>query len=268
MLVSVMTPISISALPVMEGHKAPEFVVIGYDSNKTAYVLDSHRLRNRTVVVVFFAYYCPHCRNEMKNLIKAWDLYANKSRDVMILVGVGGSAKKDWDLFKANCREGWYFVPENYTLANMFKVDAVPAIFVMDGNWTVRLTHIGEMGMAMLALAIQQVHRGPWTNMPVTPIEKFVEKNKTKAESVKKTIKSNIPENANKYFLIGTGGAFIVAVAVVVIRGFHRERAGEGELAKEEETAGGNDGRSEGSEEAQDLAEEKDGQTVYGDPEA
>ncbi len=263
-LAFVMTSTSISALPVMEGHKAPEFVVIGYNSNKTAYVLNSHMLRNRTVIVVFFAHYCPHCRSEMENLIKAWDLYADKSRDVMILVGVSGSAERDWDLFKANCREGWYFVPENYTLADMFKIDAVPATFVVDGSWTVQLTHIGEIGMGMLALAIQQAHRGPWTDMPVTPIEKFIKKNETK-KTTEKAIKSNIPENAEKYFLIGALGAFITALAVLATRSFYRGRSREDKPAESEEIVRGG---VEGSEEAQYLVEEENEQIINGNPEA
>jgi hypothetical protein len=160
LILIVFTSIEVLAEP-KEGSKIPEFTLtaIRVDEKNCTFrcTLKSSSLTGRTVLIVFYAYYCSHCNKELPELAAAWN-QCSKEGDIAILVGVGGNSTRDYDLFRKYAASGWYFVPENYTFARLFGIEFVPVVLVVDGDGIIRQVNVGEAGRGKYCIGMNLAH--------------------------------------------------------------------------------------------------------------
>jgi peroxiredoxin len=163
------TSVGVLAEP-KEGSKIPEFTltVIGADGGNCT--LKSTSLAGRTVLIVFYAYWCPHCNKELPELAAAWN-QCSKEGDIAILAGLGGNSTRDYDLFKKYAVDGWYFVSENYTFAKLFGIEYIPAVIVVDGNGIIRQVNVGEAGRGKYCIGINLAHSTSGQSKTAIPCE-------------------------------------------------------------------------------------------------
>ena len=160
LILIIFTSIEVLAEP-KEGSKIPEFTLtaIRVDEKNCTFrcTLKSSSLTGRTVLIVFYAYYCSHCNKELPELAAAWN-QCSKEGDIAILVGVGGNSTRDYDLFRKYAASGWYFVPENYTFARLFGIEFVPVVLVVDGDSIIRQVNVGEAGRGKYCIGMNLAH--------------------------------------------------------------------------------------------------------------
>lgn len=146
-----------------EGSKIPNFTLTAVGADGRNCTLRSDSLVGRTVLIVFYAYWCPHCNKELPELAAAWN-QCSRGEDVAILVGLGGNSTRDYELFRRYATSGWYFVSENSTFAKLFKIEYIPAVIVVDGNGVVRQVNVGEAGRGAYCIGINLAHRSSGQN--------------------------------------------------------------------------------------------------------
>jgi len=167
LILIVFTSIEVLAEP-KEGSEIPEFTltVVGADGKNCT--IKSSSLTGRTVLIVFYAYWCPHCNKELPELAAAWN-QCSRGGDIAILAGLGGNSTRDYDLFKKYAASGWYFVPENYTFAKLFGIEYIPVVLVVDGNGIIKQVNVGEAGRGKYCIGMNLAHSASGqsgTNIP------------------------------------------------------------------------------------------------------
>ncbi|MGC8932848.1 MAG: peroxiredoxin family protein [Candidatus Methanodesulfokora sp.] len=175
LLLIILASILVLAQP-KEGGRIPYFTLTAVGRDGKNCTLSSTSLTGRTVLIAFYAYWCPHCNKELPELAAAWN-QCSKGGDVAILVGLGGNSTRDYDLFKKYALDGWYFVSENYTFAKLFGIEYIPAVIIADGNGVVRQVNVGEAGRGKYCIGINLAHSKSTQNNTV-PIP--CEQNKSK----------------------------------------------------------------------------------------
>jgi peroxiredoxin len=156
LILIVFTSIEVLAEP-KEGSKIPEFTltVVGADGKNCT--IKSSSLTGRTVLIVFYAYWCPHCNKELPELAAAWN-QCSRGGDIAILAGLGGNSTRDYDLFKKYAANGWYFLSENYTFAKLFGIEYIPVVLIVDGNGIIKQVNVGEAGRGKYCIGMNLAH--------------------------------------------------------------------------------------------------------------
>jgi thiol-disulfide isomerase/thioredoxin len=164
--------IAASALP-KEGSKAPVMRAVTYDGK----AVSTTSLQGKIVVLMFVAEWCPHCREELPALSKAWKEYGLESGDIVgIVMMVSSSESKAIEFFKSvNPPSNWKLVLEGEDTAESFGVPGVPTTVVIDRSWTVAGVFVGAQSPdKVLEPAIKLVGAGSQGNytsvtFPATP---------------------------------------------------------------------------------------------------
>jgi len=152
-----------------EGSKIPNFTLTAVGADGRNRTLRSDSLVGRTVLIVFYAYCCSHCKKELPELAAAWN-HCSRGEDVAILVGIGKIAcpdrnsTGDYELFRRYAASGWYFVSGNRSLMELFKIEGVPTVIVVDGNGVVRQANVGEAGRGAYCIGINLAHSSSGQN--------------------------------------------------------------------------------------------------------
>lgn len=117
---------------VQVGSKAPDFILPDVDGNSVSL----YSFRGRYVLIDFWAGWCPDCRRENPNLVKAWDKYKDKNFEI-----IGVSLDKDKETWvSAIRRDGltWTQLSDlNYwdtKPAVTYAVRWIPMSFLIDPN--------------------------------------------------------------------------------------------------------------------------------------
>lgn len=118
--------------------KAPDFSVKTYDGR----ILSSYDLRGKVIILVFYQYYCPHCRAEIPRLSSS--LSGCRGNYIVLMDGLGGDADEDYRFFSSNADENWLFIPEDFDLARKYDVSGVPTIVIIDTNGNIFKIISGE----------------------------------------------------------------------------------------------------------------------------
>jgi len=156
-----------SALPKV-GSEAPVMRAVTYDGK----AVSKTSLQGKIVVLIFAAEWCPHCREELPALSKAWREYGLELSDVVgIVMMVSSGESKAIEFFKsADPPSNWKLVLEGEDTAYSFGVAGVPTTIVIDRNWTVAGVFVGaESPDKVLEPVIKLVGAGSQGNYtPVT----------------------------------------------------------------------------------------------------
>lgn len=111
--------------------------------------LPAAALQGKTVLVVFWATWCPSCQRELPELQKLYDRHRAKGLEILAL-------SVDADSFTVE--EFWkdhdYGFPAAMRAPQHTKafgaIRGTPTLFLIDRKGVLRLAHIGAMGMGML----------------------------------------------------------------------------------------------------------------------
>jgi thiol-disulfide isomerase/thioredoxin len=122
------------------GNIPPDFALVDLDG-KT--VILSH-LRGKTVVINFWATWCPPCRAEMPALETLYQQY--KDRDVVVL---GVDVRESPDQVRPFIRKGgysWIFVQDvSGMVSRTYAIRAIPTTFFVGREGLIREVSIGAM---------------------------------------------------------------------------------------------------------------------------
>jgi len=130
--------IIINVIIVLSLPQAPDFSTKTYDGKTISY----SDLRGKVIILVFYQYYCPHCRVEIPKLSSS---LSNCAGDYIVLMdGLGGDVDKDYDFFLSNANKNWLFIPEDFDLAKKYGVSGVPTIVIIDTNGNIFKIISGE----------------------------------------------------------------------------------------------------------------------------
>lgn len=115
----------------------PEFSIVGLDES----VLVSDDLKDKIVIVSFFATWCPPCRKELPHMNEVYNTYKDDD-EVQILVV---STDKDKFLVPPFVEENGFDFPVYYAdgLNKDFGVKGIPTLFVIDKNGMIRYKKVG-----------------------------------------------------------------------------------------------------------------------------
>jgi len=123
------------------GSEAPDFnLATPYGYNVTLGDLISD---GKPLVLIFFAYYCPHCRAELDQLSKEWKYCPSSDNAHVLLVGVSGEPEADQEYFESLGVKGWEFAEGTKEMVMDYELYAVPTILVISPDGVVRFAKIG-----------------------------------------------------------------------------------------------------------------------------
>jgi len=113
------------------GNKIPDFTVTNRDGSK---VKSMDLIKgNKYVLIDFWASWCAPCRKEIPNLKALYAKYHDKGLQI-ISISTDKKAE-DWEKALATEQLPWLnFRDVDQSVAQTFKVNAIPAIFLVDGN--------------------------------------------------------------------------------------------------------------------------------------
>ena len=129
---------------VTEGDTAPQFVATGIDGRKINFPISDN---DKPSVVLMWATWCPYCKVLMPRLDEIRSDYAELGVEV-IAINAKERGRGDPERFVREA--GWDFVTivdEGNRLAEIYNVDYLPGLFVVDGRGTI-------------------VYRRKWTELP------------------------------------------------------------------------------------------------------
>jgi len=113
------------------GNKIPDFIVTNRDGS-TVKSMDLIK-GNKYVLIDFWASWCSPCRKEIPNLKALYAKYHDKGLQI-ISISTDKKAQ-DWEKALAAEQLPWLnFRDVDQSVAQTFKVNAIPAIFLVDGN--------------------------------------------------------------------------------------------------------------------------------------
>lgn len=115
------------------GQKVPEFTVI--NENGKEITLQELIQGKKYILIDFWASWCAPCRKEIPNLKKQYELYKDKGFEIISI-----SIDKDSNAWKKALQEenlSWpNFKDNNEDIATLYKVKAVPTMYLIDENGT------------------------------------------------------------------------------------------------------------------------------------
>lgn len=134
------------------GQQAPDFELT--DTNGRRVRLSD--LRDKTVVLNFWATWCPPCRAEMPELQKFYDTY--RDRGVAVVAVNATNTEKSSDAVGRWLQNKGFTLPVVYDAggdaAQTYRVYAFPATFIIGQGGIIREKHQGPMNGAMLSDAV------------------------------------------------------------------------------------------------------------------
>ena len=138
-------------------------------------------LRNKVVVLNFWASWCSSCQEEAKGLEAVWRKY--KSEEVLLLgINVQNDDEKDarryLRKYGISYPNGW----DDGSIAKKYNVWGIPKTFIVGPKGTITYVHLGavnpsqladKIGEAQKGLVTAQEGRGPYQSLDVVRIEEL-----------------------------------------------------------------------------------------------
>ncbi len=138
-------------------------------------------LRDKVVVLNFWASWCSPCQEEAKDLEAVWRKY--KSEDVLFLgINVQNDDEKDarryLKKYGISYPNGW----DDGSIAKKYTVWGIPKTFIVDPKGSITYVHLGaikpsklteKIGEAQKGLVTAQEGRGPYQSLDVVRIEEL-----------------------------------------------------------------------------------------------
>ncbi len=122
------------------GRLAPDFTLTDLEGNSVTL----RDFRGKTVLINFWATWCPPCRAEMPEIEAIYQEY--KSKDVVV---IGVDLLEDADKVRKYVQQGgfnWVFVFDTTgAVADNYAVTAIPTSFFLDEKGIIRAVNIGAM---------------------------------------------------------------------------------------------------------------------------
>ena len=139
-LFSLLIMVPIFALRI--GDPAPFFKI--RDLSGKEWKLSRLIANKKTVVLVFFSMYCPHCREELPYINKLYNKYAEEG---LVVLGICVDRDEPENLRNFRDTVGIKFPlgldTKNNLLARIYEIEAVPANFFIDKNGKISQTTMG-----------------------------------------------------------------------------------------------------------------------------
>ena len=111
------------------GKRAPDLILSNLDGEEFAL----KDLRGKTVILDFFATWCPSCKAEMSHLNVIDSEYEDSSLEI-ISIGVDPSEGLDQlRKFKTNYEADWVFA-KGVNAGSTYKISGIPTILIIDKN--------------------------------------------------------------------------------------------------------------------------------------
>ena len=122
------------------GRLAPNFLLSDLDGNE----IDLSNLRGKTVIVNFWATWCPPCREEMPDIESLYQQYKNQGVEV---IGIGMMENENRVReFVQKGNYSWTFtIDTKGDVARNYRVVAIPTSFFIDSQGIIRSIHRGPM---------------------------------------------------------------------------------------------------------------------------
>ncbi len=128
------------AIESLSGQKAPDFTLKDLDGKTVT--LASHR--GKVVILVFWASWCPPCKEELQSLNKLYGMYKNKGL-VILAVSSDRSLSAVKDFIVQNPVTFNILFDEKLSVSrDLYKAFMVPTTFVIDRRGTIFKKHFGE----------------------------------------------------------------------------------------------------------------------------
>lgn len=107
--------------------------------------VNSSDLRGRTVVLAFWATWCPPCRQELPEVQKVYERYRENRGVAFYLVGEGwdGDTLEKQAALAAQLKLSIPLAFDSHDTAKLLGVDDLPRLLILDGEGHVRLMHGG-----------------------------------------------------------------------------------------------------------------------------
>ncbi|MDK2372977.1 MAG: TlpA disulfide reductase family protein [Candidatus Korarchaeota archaeon] len=143
LLILVMIPLLTALALPREGEEAPYFNVSTYEGDRVS----PERLKGKVFVLVFAAEWCPHCREELPALSRAWkDAGLDREGAMCVVMIVSSSQDKAIKFYESvEPPSNWRLVPDANYIAEKYGVSAVPTMIVVDQEGKVAKTFRGAV---------------------------------------------------------------------------------------------------------------------------
>ena len=136
--------------PALNPTMAPDFTL--QDVNGKGFRLSD--LRGKVVVLEFMSTTCPHCQNEMSQLVSVWKSYG--SSITMISVDLHSSDTDDTlKSFASSYNAPWVWARDTTGVNSAYQVQGVPEIFIINTSGQITATFAGETSETALSQQIQ-----------------------------------------------------------------------------------------------------------------
>ncbi len=128
------------AVGIKVGEVAPDFTLTDLDGNQVSL----SDFRGKTVLINFWATWCPPCRKEMPDIESLYQQY--KDLDFVVLgVDIAESADNVRRFVKQGGYSWTFVIDAGYQAAVAYQVRAIPSSFFLDEEGVVRAAHVGYM---------------------------------------------------------------------------------------------------------------------------
>jgi peroxiredoxin len=111
------------------------------DLNGKSHTLSDYK--GKTVLLIFFATWCPHCRAEMPSLQKLYKSWDNK-KFVLLAVSLGESKEKVKDFADKNGYTFPILLDTDKKVGKNYKVRGIPVAFLIDEKGNVITKEVGK----------------------------------------------------------------------------------------------------------------------------
>ena len=130
----------------MINEKTPDVILLDSSGEQVSIKV----FKGKTVVIDFWATWCPPCIAGLESMAEVVEKYKNESDIVFLFVNTelfsAKSKERATRLFQdKNYDMGLFFDPE-FKATTLFKVDALPTKMIIDKNGKIRFRHVGLMG--------------------------------------------------------------------------------------------------------------------------
>lgn len=140
------------------GQRAPDFELKQLDG-QTVKLSD---YRGKTVMLNFWATWCPPCREEMPHMQQ---FHTENEKDGVVILGVNATSTEISVPVVDSWLKEWgitfpIVLDEQGEVIKTYRVNSYPATFVIDGDGVIRHKHPGPMNMQMLKDARKKADHG------------------------------------------------------------------------------------------------------------
>ena len=112
--------------------------------------------RGKVIIVDFMATWCYPCHVEMEELKKIVEHYGNNITVISISVSPTDNANKIKSTF-GNYINYWIFGMDRYGIAENYSIEAIPTIYIVNGNGEIEFTHVGVISADELMQKIDEL---------------------------------------------------------------------------------------------------------------